>query len=298
MRRLEPATAYQLLTAPDAMQLGKGLFETLLVVDGEPLFLREHLERLNMSLTRVGVCQCLLPELVYATIKGMWWDPQNSPSNTQDSPVNTDRLQAPQRMVLKLSVFLEGASGYWHIALSKDRYSAGIPWPFVLSLASWPQASAHPLGALKTMNYWARSLDLQTAATAGRQEVIYCDEAGHLMEGAKTNLFVYKAKAWFTPRVESGILDGIARKWLIGALTARGYRVVETPLTQDDLKAAELLVVTNSLIGLTLGVLDGPMGDGQRAGIAAAQNRDLLDWLKTLQAAYRGGAYGQFEENA
>lgn len=298
MRRLEPDSAYRLLTVPDAMQLGKGLFETLLVVDGEPLFLREHLERLNGSLTQVGIWQCLLPELVYGYIKAVYEKTQILPQGTERLQESTKCLQTPLLQVLKLSVFIAGASGYWHMALSNDRYSAGIPWPFVLSLACWPQASAHPLGTLKTMNYWARSLDLQAAATAGQQEVIYCDEAGHLMEGAKTNLFVYKAKAWFTPRVESGILDGIARKWLIGALTERGYRVVEASLSQEDLLAAELLVVTNSLIGLTLGVIDGPMGDGQRAGIEAAQNRDLLDWLKTLQAAYRGGAYGQFEENA
>ena len=39
----------------DGFSFGKGAFETIKVVDGDPLFLEKHLERLNKSLKFFGI---------------------------------------------------------------------------------------------------------------------------------------------------------------------------------------------------------------------------------------------------
>ncbi|MCM8528714.1 MAG: aminodeoxychorismate synthase component I [Lentisphaeraceae bacterium] len=84
--------------------------------------------------------------------------------------------------------------------------------------------------------------EYKTALEEGYDEVIFFNEKGELSEGAITNIFICKDKQWFTPPIESGILNGTWRKNLIKPLNAK-----EKDLTIDDLKEADDIIIGNSV---------------------------------------------------
>lgn len=253
------------------MQFGKGLFETVLVVGGRPVFLEAHISRLNNSLKDLNGFQSVSLELFKAHFE-----------------LRMALSSCSPKAVLKFSVYLGNNALYWHISITEDRYPQGVPWPLRLELSPNLQSAKNPLNTHKTMNYWSRSLDLTRTSDKLIDEVIYCDEHGNVLEGSKGNIFILKDNVWFTPDAHSGILVGIARDWFIQCLKERGELFREQSIALSDLIASDVIVLTNSLIGLSIGTLENH-ANPEKAPLL----KDHLAWLKSLQLAYRGGHYGQ-----
>jgi len=82
------------------------------------------------------------------------------------------------------------------------------------------------------------------ALKCGFDEIIFCNERGHVTEGAITNLFARFGGEWVTPPVEDGLLPGIWRESFIREVGAK-----ERTLTATELAQAEEVVVGNSVRG-------------------------------------------------
>ncbi len=78
-------------------------------------------------------------------------------------------------------------------------------------------------------------------------DVIFLNEKGELSEGAISNIFIKIKGNWFTPKIGSGILNGIERDKLL----KENSNIKETEITLDDLFNAENIMLTNSLKGRT-----------------------------------------------
>jgi len=76
-------------------------------------------------------------------------------------------------------------------------------------------------------------------------DALFFNEREELTEGARSNVFLLKNGAWFTPPVESGLLDGIMRQEI---LRTRPVRVQK--LYRDDLLTADAVYLSNALRGL------------------------------------------------
>ncbi len=73
-------------------------------------------------------------------------------------------------------------------------------------------------------------------------DVIFFNEKGNLAEGAVTNIFIKINGRWKTPSTECGILEGCYRRYFMENNSVR-----EDFLSLDDLKAAEKVILTNSV---------------------------------------------------
>jgi len=93
---------------------------------------------------------------------------------------------------------------------------------------------------------WREPYDI--APPPGVDELLFCNERGELVEGARTNIFIARDGVLLTPPLSAGALDGVLRY----ALLAEG-RAVEATLTLDDLSGDFYL--GNSLRGLIRGCL-------------------------------------------
>lgn len=100
---------------------------------------------------------------------------------------------------------------------------------------------------LKTGNYLETNIELQAAAKNNFDEVIFYNTNDILLEASTSNIFLIQANEILTPKIQSGILEGIARKYLIEFLESQNYVVVERSLTEDDLLASEEVWLSNSL---------------------------------------------------
>jgi para-aminobenzoate synthetase/4-amino-4-deoxychorismate lyase len=76
-------------------------------------------------------------------------------------------------------------------------------------------------------------------------DALFFNQREELTEGARSNVFLQKNGVWFTPPVESGLLDGIMRREILSA-----RKVSVQKLYRDDLLDADAVYLSNALRGL------------------------------------------------
>ena len=116
--------------------------------------------------------------------------------------------------------------------------------PIGLMVSPFRTDPLDPLLAHKTTARYVYDEERERAQTCGCQEVIFLNLAGHVTEGAITNVFVRLGGSWVTPPVEDGLLPGI---WRADFLRER--RATERSLTLDELLLADEIVVGNTVRG-------------------------------------------------
>ncbi|MCH7972777.1 MAG: aminodeoxychorismate synthase component I [Bacteroidetes bacterium] len=99
----------------------------------------------------------------------------------------------------------------------------------------------------KTTNRKIYSDEYQNWQNEDFFDVIFLNEKEELAEGSISNIFIKIKGNWFTPKIESGILNGIERDKLL----KENSNIKEAIITFDDLFNAENIMLTNSLKGNT-----------------------------------------------
>jgi para-aminobenzoate synthetase/4-amino-4-deoxychorismate lyase len=88
---------------------------------------------------------------------------------------------------------------------------------------------------------------VRDAQNQGAFDCLFFNEAGYLLEGGRSNVFVKRRGQWMTPPLSDGVLPGILRA---EALSDPVLNAIECAVTLDDLRQAEDLRVCNALRGL------------------------------------------------
>lgn len=94
---------------------------------------------------------------------------------------------------------------------------------------------------------------LEEARRAGFDDVLFLNRRGEVTEGAISNIFIEKDGRWFTPAVESGLLPGVYRRYLLELRP----EIEERVLCEDDLRAADGIYLANAVRGLRRVILSG-----------------------------------------
>ncbi len=95
----------------------------------------------------------------------------------------------------------------------------------------------------KTTNRKLYNEEFQYYNKKGFTEVIFFNEKKQISEGAITNIFIVKNNKIYTPSVNSGILPGVFRKYLLQNNAA----IKETFLFKNDLLDSDEIFITNSV---------------------------------------------------
>ena len=82
------------------------------------------------------------------------------------------------------------------------------------------------------------------AVERGAYEVLFLNEHGRIAEAARHNVFIRKNDKLITPPISEGALPGILRQ-------SMQTKLLEQPLTLDDLKTADAIYIGNAVRGLT-----------------------------------------------
>jgi para-aminobenzoate synthetase/4-amino-4-deoxychorismate lyase len=239
------------MTTPPTPDPGQGLFETLLVLDGEPVALDAHLDRLAASL---AVLFGATPPAGLAA----------------DAAARASGLELGR---LRIVVDPAGA-GAALTAQAVDRADLFPSREHGAELRSLPCPGG--LGAHK----WADRRFL--GEIRGEPLPLLFDRGDELLEAGRANVFLADGEALRTPRVDGRILPGTTRAAAIAIARDEGIEVVEGRLSREDLFAADEVFLTGSVRGVEPArSLDGaplPSGDaiGRRVG-------------KTLRLRWRAG---------
>lgn len=217
---------------------GLGLFETILAVDGVPIFADRHLARLRMSCQRLG-----------------WSLEMPDFQEIMTELIAVNELTS-ERARIRLTI--TGGSGLVHdLSLGTDHAVwmtatplAEVPLTTTANLSPWLRNERSALAGLKCASYAENLVALGHAAGLGFEETVFLNTAGHLCEAATSNLFLVKNGRVATPSLESGCLPGITRSVILELATHLGISCDECNLTLEDLHAADELFLTSSIRGL------------------------------------------------
>jgi para-aminobenzoate synthetase / 4-amino-4-deoxychorismate lyase len=228
---------------------GKGIFETLLVVDGHPVELDAHLARLAASIEELyGAAAATDPgEEIIERARGM----------------RLGRLRAT------LAPDTDGG-------LTTEIITAEVD-PAVVFPGPERAVSAHTLlleGGLGAHKWVDRDLIDETEARLPADAVpLLVDHGGAVLEASRANVFAVRGETLATPPADGRILPGIARRRVIKAAQAAGLQTRDAELTIGDLIAADEVFLAGSVRGVEpVRAIDGvqlaPQG-GAGARIAA-----------------------------
>lgn len=223
------------------LQYGDGLFETIEVFQGKPVFFDRHLKRLQLGCERL-----LIPFPDISQIK----------AEAQRLCSEVDR--AVLKLILTRGV---GGRGYRQPdAIQPTRILSLHPFPLypdayhtegVVVRCCRQRLAANPLLAgMKHLNRLEQVLARAEWRDDSVQEGLMLDYDDHVIEGTMSNLFVVKQGVLSTPSLnQSGIL-GIVRELVIELVGQNGLKVIERLLTMRDVLQADELFITNSVIGV------------------------------------------------
>jgi 4-amino-4-deoxychorismate lyase len=99
---------------------------------------------------------------------------------------------------------------------------------------------------LKSHHYLNNILGKRELRDSPDVEGIFLTEQGYVAEGVVSNIFWVKEGIVYTPSVETGILDGITRQFVIKCLKKLGIPICEGFYTKRELLDATEVMITNS----------------------------------------------------
>lgn len=206
----------------------RGVFTTMLVVDGAPIALADHLARLEASI-----------EAVYGA---------RLPAATEDEA--RDRAEDLELGRLRLT-FTPDAEGLDIEATELDRSLHFPTRPVALV--------THQVGGGLGCHKWGDRAMLPSPSPGEAPLLIDGDE---VLEAAWANVFVARDGALFTPPLDGRILPGVTRATIVELARGQEVEVAERPLSIVELEPADEVFLTNSTRGIEqVDTVDGaPLG--------------------------------------
>jgi len=212
------------------MTVGDGVFETLKVVEGVPLALTRHLDRLARSCAVLGL--------------------QQPDAEGIRSAIGDVIASEPEAARLgRLRVTCTGGVG----PLASDRTpGAGTtivainpmqPWPATTSavVVPWVRNERSAVVGAKTTSYAENVVALAWAHERGYSEGLFLNSVGSMCEGTGTNIFAVINQQVVTPPLSSGCLAGITRELLLEWGLAS-----ERKVSLAELESADEVFLTSS----------------------------------------------------
>ena len=218
--------------------LGMSLFETMLALDGVPVFAERHLARMRSGCARLGW------EINLPNLEGI----------IRELLVKNELCAGRARVRLTMTagsgpvddLSLGTSSLLWLMAVAVIE----PPKEIRVNIAPWRRNEHSPLAGLKCASYAENLVALDHAHRLGFQETLFLNTAGQLCEAASANIFIVKNGLLLTPSLESGCLPGITRAVVLELANRCQISSQESILTADDLHSAGEIFLTSSIRGL------------------------------------------------
>lgn len=224
---------------------GDGVFETVLVVDGQPRELGPHVDRLARSAAMLNLPAPDLAawERVSQAVIDRWTDSgefalklvYTRGPEFGDGSTTAFALGMP----IGPKTFIHREAGV--AALTLDR---GFD-PSIVERAPWLL-----LGA-KTLSYALNMAALRYAEAHGADEAIFIASDGSVLEGPTASIVLVEGDTMRTTPPTIGILPGTTQAALFRAAERSGWTTKTEPIHRDELEGAEGLFLVSSVRKIT-----------------------------------------------
>jgi D-alanine transaminase len=247
---------------------GDAIYEVLRVYSGIPFRLQDHLDRLTRNLEKLKIPADVgrLAERMDATL-------QNSGLDEASIYLHVSRGEAPRTH--RLPVPAPRPNELIYVQPFRDPYPTQRIHggrAILIRDIRWKRCD------IKSVNLLANVLGAEEAHAAGRDEAIFVEEDGSLVEGTHTSLFAVRDGSILTSPLGPQLLPGITRKLILEMAARTQIPLVEERLHRDQLGEIDELFLTGTSTEVLpiVEVDDISIGDGKPGAIT-----------QRLQAVYR-----------
>jgi branched-subunit amino acid aminotransferase/4-amino-4-deoxychorismate lyase len=219
-----------------ATRYGWGLFETIRIHRGCPLFLERHIDRLcrtapilelggndpaHRELWRRDIIRAVKRSAMNEGIVNCYWTRGSVLSQVEQSRIVRTR--------------------------PRPRYPNGA---LSLWVAPWRIEPTYPGSGVKTLAYFPYIFAGLAARREGYDEALVLNTSNHIADGAASSIFIVKGGEVITPDLNQGTLAGITRSVVLDILRCMKIRHSESKLNWNTLISADEIFLTSSLRGV------------------------------------------------
>lgn len=239
---VQPVEEATLSIMDHGLMYGLGLFETFRVFDGHPFLLDDHFYRLEKSAREMNIAwsydrQAVLKAL-HMTLEANEWNNAyvryNITAGMDSLGLTTEKYTSPQTIIYMKPL---------------PSFAATFPVKRgqLLSIRrNTPEGHAR----LKSHHFFNNVLGKREIGEETDVEGIFLTASGHVAEGVVSNVFWVKDGTIYTPSVETGILKGITREFILTLAKKHGIYVREGRFEPSFLIEAEEAFAANSIQGI------------------------------------------------
>jgi branched-chain amino acid aminotransferase len=227
-----------------AFSFGDGLFETVRVANGQPLFLKSHFKRFFKGLDVL--------KIDHSDLK--------SKSLIDNIKELLEICNIDKGARLRLSAFRSGEGSYMPesnkisylievFPISHNLYETNIKG-YSLDLFKDIPKSINKLSLYKTTNSLVYVLASVYAKENNFDDVFILNDQGNIIESTNSNIFISSNGVLYTPPLSEGCIGGIMRMKLINLAISKGIIVYENKMPPQHLMAADEIIITNTIQGV------------------------------------------------
>ncbi|MFZ3591053.1 aminodeoxychorismate lyase [Bacillus sp. DJP31] len=215
---------------------GLGLFETFRVYQGHPFLLVDHLHRLRKGLTELQIQWDVTNEQVVDAIQQILHK-----NKLQDAYIRLNVSAGPSGLGLITEPYKDSTTIIYVKQIPEMvKEKKGV---FLKIRRNTPEGSYR----LKSHHYLNNILGKQEIGQNTELEGIFLTKEGFVAEGIVSNLFWVKDRIVYTPHIETGILNGITRQFVLKLLEEAKITYKEGFFSLDDLLSSDEAFITNSI---------------------------------------------------
>jgi branched-chain amino acid aminotransferase len=215
---------------------GAGLFETMRSRNGVVFRLEDHLNRLFRSASHLSINhdydKTSLTDAVYEVLRANSLTDARVRLTLTNGPIAETVEQARPTLLVTATVLQRYPQEY---------YQTGV----TVVLCPFRQNTTEPICGHKTTNYYPRLLALTLARQKEAAEALWFTADNRLAEGCVSNVFLVNNAVLYTPKLETPVLPGIARKVICEIAARESIDLVEKDLHIADVLEADEIFLTN-----------------------------------------------------
>ena len=222
---------------------GDGLFETIRVGDGKPLFLKAHFKRFFKGLDELKINYTEInPSILTSKIEEL---------------INVNNIVNGAR--IRLSAFRSGSGTYMPISNDLNYLIEVFPIEsnfyntnkrgLSVDLFNDLNKSYNRLSCYKTSNALLYIMASLYASENNCDDVFILNDNGNVIESTNSNVFISSNGVLYTPPLSEGCVGGIMRMKLINLAISKGIVVYENKMPPQHLMAADEIIITNTIQG-------------------------------------------------
>ena len=256
---------------------GDSIYEVTDAIDGVPIFLEEHLDRLWISANKINLeINYLRSEIRHELQKCL------EALNTKRAYIRIIITRGVGDITLSTK---EATSNNLVIITSemKDNPSWWYDQGVEVIIANTRRTAKETVDpSVKSGNYLNNVMAYNEAVKRGAFDAIMLNQQGNVTEGTTSNIWVIKDGVFMTPPLKSGLLGGITRAKVIEILKSHSISFEEKLMTENDLKTADEMFLSSSTRRLIpiIKVDDSLISNGRPGKLTL----DLLDkYLKLIK---------------